>query len=787
MTKAKTVGTSCAAQFTVGNCRMGRMETVDFRGVIALRRERRRAAEEVDQHIQVIDIYTLDDIVSIPYTEEQTASDALVARGYLGTTPITPNLAISFKTLELFRRLCLRKASLSVEAFAKVMCDYYNMPYQRWYRTALAEAFDIYLLIQQQVTTHVQQALGHDTPDWRVLNACPPCTYEPCQLEDEPELTFCRMLVIDGNNLLKRVGRIGNRAVGDTRIFEGGDYFLSCEYVDTFASEVQATPETDDATSRDVLSPCADNWKAAATDDKKRMWDIFEETGIFACACRHGMIVWLADMVHSGELAKYPLAILSKVLDTLGLRILMGYDIGCSFQSTVASSSLATRACDLGLRLCVNAFHGYSHSYSCQQKHHPNIIPGTGIEDLETLERVFSVSNQLANVTRYSSAFRWRLFIDTFFHQWDEDKYLNLGNEEIEYVSQLGSESEGDLLHIAYMEMLQKLCDIDAQRFITSYPTSASGFHAYSSELSQTQKLETEQCHAHELYESTLREVIAIEIKLGVADQDHWQPSHSQYLETLKYMSLRRYHQALDKLQKLVVQRLFELHKMNLSASGYRVRTHIAKALQQRCKAIQLALSEYNKAAAALNPPRPELDWSEVSHYSFLEEFTLLRETHQDILSKPWAKPAIREAIKQSHRLKRAREEVDQCNLETRRLLTAILDEHSLFIEVLQKLETSNPPLHGAVSEYCTCRRHINNTILHRISQIHTLAGFTGDPSFGTRKGAVSLPADATASLDSPPADDGNNTDAEGSESSNDEGDRDMDGLVNFISHLAEA
>ncbi|KAF9489129.1 hypothetical protein BDN71DRAFT_1402123, partial [Pleurotus eryngii] len=765
--------------------------------------------------------------------------------GYLGMTPITPNLAISLKTLELFRRLRLRKASLSVEAFAKVMCNYYNMPYRRRYRTALAEAFDIYLLIQQQVTTHVQQALGRDTPDWRVLNACPPCTYE---LEDEPELTFCHMLVIDGNNLLKRVGRIGNCAVGDTCIFEGGDYFLSREYVDMFASEVQgrsaadvprpppsnstAAPETDDATSCDVLSPCADNWKAAATDDKKRMWDIFEEMGIFACACRHGMIVWLADMVRSGELAEYPLAILSKVLDTLGPRILMGYDIGCSFQSTMVSSSLATRARDQGLCLCVNAFHRYSHSYSCQQKHHPNIIPGTGIKDLETLEHVFSVSNQLANVTQYSSAFRWRLLIDTFFHQWDEDKYLNLGvmlynnykqaleiidtnsialwdtmaslnikeedferwqNKEIEYVSQLSSESEGDLLHIAYMEMLQKLRDIEsrtqtsAQRFITSYPTSASGSHAYSSELSQTQKLETERRHARELYESTLHEVIAIEIELGVANQDRWQPSHPQYLKTLKYMPLRRYHQALDKLQKLVIQRLFELHKMNLSASGYCVRTHIAKALQQRCKAIQSVLSEYNKAAAALNPPRPELDWNEVSHYSFLEEFTLLRETRQDILSKPWAKPAIREAIKQSHQLKRACEEVDRCNLETRRLLTAILDEHSLFIEVLQKLETSNPPLHGAVSEYCTCCRCINNTILHCISQIHALAGFTGDPSFSTWKGAVSLLADATASLDSPPADDGNNTDAEGSESSDDEGDWDMDSLVNFISHLAEA
>ena len=48
-------------------------------------------------------------------------------------------------------------------------------------------------------------------------------------------------------------------------------------------------------------NPCATNWKAAAADEKKRTWGVFEETGIFACACRHGLILWIADMVRSGE------------------------------------------------------------------------------------------------------------------------------------------------------------------------------------------------------------------------------------------------------------------------------------------------------------------------------------------------------------------------------------------------------------------------------------------------------------------------------------------------------
>jgi hypothetical protein len=44
-----------------------------------------------------------------------------------------------------------------------------------------------------------------------------------------------------------------------------------------------------------------------------------------------------------------------------------------------------------------------------------------GLEDLETLERVFSSSNQLAAVTRYMSKYCRRVFIDLFFKQWDAD------------------------------------------------------------------------------------------------------------------------------------------------------------------------------------------------------------------------------------------------------------------------------------------------------------------------------------------------------------------------------
>ena len=126
--------------------------------------------------------------------------------------------------------------------------------------------------------------------------------------------------------------------------------------------------------------------------------------------------------------AKYPLAIIAKALEVFRDRWVCAFDVGCSFQGTLQRSpKLGQIFKDSGSRICVNAFHGYSHSYSCQQHHHPNGIKGMGLEDLETMERIFSLSNQLAPIIRYTSAYRRRVLIQMYFQRWDEERYLALG------------------------------------------------------------------------------------------------------------------------------------------------------------------------------------------------------------------------------------------------------------------------------------------------------------------------------------------------------------------------
>lgn len=81
---------------------------------------------QYDFTMPVIDIFTLKTRARIrPLPGTPSGAAALVMNGFVGVTPVNPSLAYSIETLELYRRLRLRKPSFSVEAFSKVLCDYY--------------------------------------------------------------------------------------------------------------------------------------------------------------------------------------------------------------------------------------------------------------------------------------------------------------------------------------------------------------------------------------------------------------------------------------------------------------------------------------------------------------------------------------------------------------------------------------------------------------------------------------------------------------------------------------
>jgi hypothetical protein len=111
--------------------------------------------------------------------------------------------------------------------------------------------------------------------------------------------------------------------------------------------------------------------------------------------------------------------------------------------------------------------------------------------------------------------------------------------------------------------------DTAAARFQTqtpsdyNFPAPASSYNIH---LSQTRRTESERRYLSENRDKKLRELVEMESRMNITVR--WQPSSPEYIQTLKYTSTRQYHRALDNLQRLVIQRLFELHKLNLSQTG---------------------------------------------------------------------------------------------------------------------------------------------------------------------------------------------------------------------------
>ena len=88
----------------------------------------------------------------------------------------------------------------------------------------------------------------------------------------------------------------------------------------------------------------------------------------------------------------------------------------------------------------------------------------------------------------------------------------------------------------------------------------------YTSDLSKTRRLETERRYAQERCGKVLLQVLELEDRMGIMQR--WTPATPEYTEMVRYISERRYHQALNNLQRLVTQRLFELQRLNLSGVG---------------------------------------------------------------------------------------------------------------------------------------------------------------------------------------------------------------------------
>ncbi|KAG2124204.1 hypothetical protein DEU56DRAFT_923609 [Suillus clintonianus] len=677
--------------------------------------------------MSVIDVFYAEKVILRILPADATISSALVRQGVMPCSPISPTVGITTEALDLYRVAHLRSPQLSIQAFVKTMCDLHGVSFHRHLSRQFSIAFDLYLQVRRSVAAMVAESL-------RRKHACPACTYK---LTDEPELTFSLLYAMDGNDSLKRVLRrsldtdesLGTSSELPTGQQLASDRYLSRTFVDQFA--------------RDSTTAGDERWKNMDDTKTKKAWGIYDETGIFVAVCRHGFSLLVADMVQSGELAKYPLAVVSKLLDVFGSNLGGGYDIGCQFKTTLDNSSLGPLARSMHHTCLVGAFHGHAHRRLCQLYSLTTYIKGLGLEDLETCERTFSKSNSLASALRYASVFHRQQAIDTYFeHNDDFEVYANLSDflynnykqaldilsdgdatlpnlmrdlkvtdvavfegwlaEEKVYLQSLTREPEVETLQ---MEYWQKLVNLTAsEEILRASMTSFQGSShleavPYDAHVKNTRNAETARRHALEDHERYLKLVQALECKLEV--EKRWTPHDGEWQRVGRLVANRKYQRALDRLEGLIVARIFELTRMNRAGTGV-----------TKCSvAIRTALTTYNTIAGSMHPPRRTLKWDEVVEYAFLADFDLLRDTCRD-------GPLLQNVS--------CCEEIERLDIEVRRLITYIRDEERYLRECENQLQATSPALAHQIAIHRNTRGRFNSRHLKRLYDISKLPGFRG-------------------------------------------------------------
>ncbi|KXN83359.1 hypothetical protein AN958_01534 [Leucoagaricus sp. SymC.cos] len=584
-------------------------------------------------------------------------------------------------------------------------------------------------------------ALKRNAPNWRLKNACPACTY---QLKGEDPLIFSMLVTMDGNDSLKRIVRKEDDAVDGEACIEGelkelqdmremyGDYYLSRETVDRWSRDriQEQLQNMIPGSDFEDNNPCATRWSNMINDITSRMWSVFEETGVFLALCRHGMVLLIADMVRSGELSKYPLAIVERLLDVFGKDIGCGYDIGCKFGSTIMRTSLAETASNLNFRTIVGLFHGHAHKRQCQLTFLPTYTPGIGLEDLEGCERFFSKSNALAPSLRYSNRFHRKQAIVQYVEHMDhfETSYnlssflVNNYHQALEIITDEPTLLEG--MQDESIESFQVFEDWlkEEKEYLSGLATEP-----------QEETLQMDYYQKLVNLEQRQQELEAVERNWKVLSTDPNSPeviAEEKALRTCHRRALNnrdKAQAAVDFLEEkvlihtrwgFVVSRIFELMKMNMSQTGYKLQKHIAKALQSRSHTIKAAVDRYNTAARAMKPPRPILSYDKVMDYTFLSEFDLLRDSRQDVRDRPWSTPKGRYLMDKYFKIVRAREEIARLNIEIKRVITHLRDEERFLLHQEHEYMSIDPSIAYQIHLYRLEQIRFAETHMHRFRKL---------------------------------------------------------------------
>lgn len=160
------------------------------------------------------------------------------------------------------------------------------------------------------------------------------------------------------------------------------------------------------------------------------------------------------------------------------------------------------------------------------------------------------------------------------------------------------------------------------------------------------------------------------------------------------------------------------------------MRRHISKSIVRRSAALRTSLDKYNSLAPLQDPPRPVIDYADITSCAWLGDFDLLRHSRHEILDKPWVKKSHREVANKWYKVAGARHELFRLNVEIGRLKAWVDTEDKQLYEVASSLLSSSPLISAEVLNFAQKRHRVNNVHRSRLQAIFLLKGFTGKRPF---------------------------------------------------------
>ncbi|KAJ7859641.1 hypothetical protein B0H14DRAFT_2577071 [Mycena olivaceomarginata] len=383
--------------------------------------------------IQVVDMFQTSSVDVTLDAQAKGIAPALLLAQLVPCAPWRPTVAIKVRVLEAYRVLHVRSPQLAIQSFVKSLCDLHGAAFRPYLCQQFTIAYDLYLEMRRQTDERVMRALGRDS-SWRLKHACPACTYK---LTGEDALIFDMLVTMDGNDSLKRLpptDETGEPMVGKSRERvdnrDAGDgYYTSHQRVERWVRDRVADRLLMQSEEPGEDNPCADRWKNMINDVTLENVGDFRRDRHFPGAMstrirpghrRHDQEWRILTTV---DRAKYPLAVVEELLDAFGMKLGVGYDVGCHFGTTVANSELGDRAREKGLKCLLQFLATY--------------VEGMGLEDLEGCERFFSRSNGLAKFLSLCEQVPPPAGITTYTKHFDScETYANLRSQELTYFLQ---------------------------------------------------------------------------------------------------------------------------------------------------------------------------------------------------------------------------------------------------------------------------------------------------------------------------------------------------------------